>query len=60
MCIFRFNILVNIISVCLLTLLCFVDENFMVKVLLAGLTLINITEKTISSGATACQKVKLK
>ena len=53
MCIFKFNILVNIISVFLLTLLCFVDENFRVKVLLAGLTLIIITEKTVSSGATA-------
>ena len=44
----------------LLTLLCFVDENFRVKVLLVGLTLIIITDKTISSGAFACQKVKLK
>ena len=60
MCIFKFNILANIISVFLLTFLCFVDENIRVKVLLAGLTLIIITEKTISSGATACQKVKLK
>ena len=60
MCIFKFNILVNIISVFLLTLFCFMDENFIVKVLLAGLTWMIITEKTISSGATAYQKVKLK
>ena len=60
MCIFKFNILANIISVFLLILLCFVVENFIVKALLAGLTLIIITEKTISSGATAYQKVKLK
>ena len=60
MCIFKFIILVNITSVFLLTLLCFVDENFIVKVFLAGLPLIIITEKTFSSGATACQKVKLK
>ena len=60
MCICKFYILVNINSVFLLTLLCFVDENFRVKVLLAGLTLIIITDRTISSGATACQKVKLK
>ena len=60
MCIFKFNILVNIISVFLLTLLCFVDENFGIKVLLVGLILIIITDKTISSRATAYQKFKLK
>ena len=59
MCIFKVNIFVNINSVFLLTLLCFVDEDFRVKVLLVGLNLIIITDKTISSGATGCQRVKL-